>query len=146
MNPNSTPSTLERRCLDRGVRMTKTRRVILGIFENAQRHLTAEDVYRESLKQNCGFSLSTVYCNTKVLVDIGIVERRQFETKQAYFALSKSEPQDHIIDTHTGNIIEFRNEALDKIKAEIAAEHGYNLTSCRIEIYAQPLKTSTSGS
>ena len=46
----------------------------------------------------------------------------------------------HLIDTHTGQIIEFHDERIEALQMEIAEGLGYHLGSHRLELYGVPLK------
>lgn len=135
---NKTP--LERRCLEKGLRLTFARRTILSILAQAEAHLTADEIYRHILKDDIDttLSVSSIYGNTKMLVQAGVIEVRKFQSKQSYYSSLHTDNQDQLIDTESGQVIEFRNAALDKLKAEIAKEYGYSVTDCRVELYTKP--------
>lgn len=130
---------LERRCIEKGLRLTYARRTILSILAQAGAHLTADEIYRHVLKEDAGttLSVSSIYGNTKALVEAGVIEVRKFQTKQSYYSSLHADTQDQLIDTESGQVIEFRNAALDKLKAAIAKEYGYNIADCRVELYCQ---------
>lgn len=132
-------SPLERRCIEKGLRLTFARRTILSILEQAGAHLTADEIYRHVLKDDIDttLSVSSIYGNTKMLVQAGVIEVRKFQSKQSYYSALHTDSQDQLIDTESGQVIEFQNKVLDKIKAEIAAEYGYSVESCRVELYCK---------
>lgn len=131
---------LERKCLEKGLRLTYARRTILSILAQAEAHLTADEIYRHVLKDDIGttLSVSSIYGNTKVLVEAGVIEVRKFQSRQSYYSSLYTDLQDQLIDTESGQVIEFRNAALDKLKAEIAKEYGYSVADCRVELYTKP--------
>lgn len=141
---NSMPSSLartdlERKCLKQGVRVTYTRRIILSVLDQAQSHLTVEDIYR-LIQTTDEMSLSTIYSNIRGLVAAGVIERRQFQSKHSYYSGSHSQPQDQLVDIESGTVIEFRNAALDQLKADIAQEYGFSIEDCRVEFYSRTNK------
>lgn len=143
--PKSLPTThaktsLERKCLQRGVRISATRCTILNILEQSKKYLTVEDIYRYSLRNGADFSLSTIYTNTRRLANAGVIQRRNFKSKQSYYAVKVYEPRDQLTDIESGEVIEFRNKSLDKLKAEMAREYGFNIEGCRVELYVQVSK------
>lgn len=133
---------LEQKCLAQGMRLTHSRRTILAILAQAEEHMTADDIYRYILKGNINttLSLSSIYNNTKSLVDAGVIEVRKFQSKQSFYSALHLEAQDRLIDTESGQVIEFRNKALDKLKVEIAEEYGFSVADCRVEFYTKPNK------
>ena len=50
------------------------------------------------------------------------------------------EHHDHLIDVRNGEVIEFRNEEIEKLQKLIARELGYKLVDHRLELYGIPLK------
>ncbi len=50
------------------------------------------------------------------------------------------EHHDHLIDLRTGDVIEFRDEEIEKLQRAIADRLGYRLVDHRLELYAVPLK------
>lgn len=130
-------TALERKCLNHGVRITYTRRVILDVLQHAKGHLTVEDIYRNATAADTNVSLSSVYSNIRKLVDTGVIEQRQFQSRQSYYSGSCSVPHDQLIDIDSGRVIEFRNAVLDKLKADIAQEHGFSIADCRVEFYGR---------
>lgn len=136
-------TSLEHKCLNQGVCITYSRRIILGILEQATEHLTVEAIYRIALLKDTAVTLSTVYSSLRKLAKAGVIERRRFQSKQSYYSASDSDsdsgPRDQLVDIDSGRVIEFRNQALDQLKAEIAQEYGFSIADCRVEFYARPL-------
>ena len=142
---NTATTALERQCLEQGIRITAVRRIILGLLEQAKDPLTATEIYRRVCLENTTASMSTIYSNIKLLSDTGIITRRQFQSRQISYMTSSAESRDQLIDIKSGRVIQFHNEALDTLKAEIATQYGYSITDCHIEFYAYPLPTTKPG-
>lgn len=136
---------LERKCLEQGIRLTNTRRVILAVLEQSTSYMTVEEVYRCLSMDNAdrSLSISTIYSNIRSLVESEVIGRRWFKAKQSYYSTTLSESQDQLIDIESGCVIEFRNEKLDKLKADIAREYGFSGSDCRIELYARVSKKNS---
>jgi Fur family ferric uptake transcriptional regulator len=45
-----------------------------------------------------------------------------------------------LIDVDSGKVIEFRNEAIERIQQRIARELGFRLIGHKLELYGVPLK------
>ncbi|MCC7166089.1 MAG: transcriptional repressor, partial [Rhodospirillales bacterium] len=52
---------------------------------------------------------------------------------------------DHLIDTSTGKVIEFRSEEIEALQRAIAKRHGFRLTGHRLELYGVPLDETDKG-
>ena len=44
---------------------------------------------------------------------------------------------DHMIDVDSGEVMEFTNERIERLQAEIAAEMGYDIVHHRLELYVR---------
>lgn len=58
--------------------MTKQRRVILEVIHESDRHMTAEEIYREAGERMPSIAMATVYNNLKALTEQGIIRRLHF--------------------------------------------------------------------
>ena len=135
-------SRLERLCADRGMRMTGQRRIIARVLSEAEDHPDVEEVYRRASAQDPRISLSTVYRTVRVFESKGILERHEFgDGKRARYEPAGHGHHDHLINVKTGEVIEFRNEQIEKLQETVARELGFRLIGHRLELFGTPLKT-----
>lgn len=137
----STPKTdsIEQLCAAKGMRMTEQRRVIARVVGEADDHPDVEELYRRASAVDPRISISTVYRTVKLFEDSGIIARLDFRDGRSRYEPQPDEHHDHLIDLRTGKIIEFRDEAIEELQAEIARRLGYRLVDHRLELYAIPL-------
>ena len=133
---------LEKKCLEKGLRITNARRIVLSVLEQSNNYMSAEDIYHCLMKRGLDISLSTIYSNMRRLVDAEIIKRRCLQSKIAYYANTEITFFDQLVDVESGRVIEFQNTALDKLKADIAQEHGFKKTKYHIELYIHPCEKS----
>ncbi len=126
---------LEKLCLDRGMRMTEQRRVIARVLASSDDHPDVEEVYRRAIEDDPRISLATVYRTVRLFEEAGIIERLDFRDGRARYEETRGEHHHHLIDLETGDVIEFQNEELERIKERIATELGYELVDHRLELY-----------
>lgn len=131
-------SSIERLCEDKGLRMTGQRRVIARVLSGATDHPDVEEVYRRSNAIDERISLATVYRTVRLFEEQGIVERHEFGDGRARYEEAERKHHDHLIDMETGNVIEFRNEEIERIQERVARELGYRLVGHRMELYGVP--------
>ena len=129
-------SQLERRCIDQGMKMTEQRRVIARVLSNADDHPDVEEVHRRSAEEDSRISIATVYRTMRLFEEAGIVARHDFGDGRARYGEASSAHHDHLIDIKSGEVIEFRNEEIERLQAEVAKAHGYRLVDHRLELYA----------
>ena len=135
--------SLEKICIDKGMRMTEQRRVIAGVLENAIDHPDTEELYFRALKIDPRISISTVYRTVALFEDAGIIERHDFKDGRARYEPAPDNHHDHLIDMKTGKVIEFRNEDIETLQEAIAEKLGYRLVDHRLELYAVPLSENS---
>ena len=132
--------SLEKRCTEKGLRMTGQRRVIAKVLEEAQDHPDVEDLYARASMIDSNISIATVYRTVKLLEETGMLERHEFRDGRARYEIVPENHHDHLIDLKTGNVIEFANEEIERLQEKIAKELGYRLVDHRLELYGIPLK------
>lgn len=131
--------SIEQLCAAKGMRMTEQRRVIARVVGEADDHPDVEELYRRASAVDPRISISTVYRTVKLFEDSGIIARLDFRDGRSRYEPQPDEHHDHLIDLRTGKIIEFRDEAIEELQAEIARRLGYRLVDHRLELYAIPL-------
>jgi len=131
--------SLEKRCTEKGLRMTGQRRVIARVLEEAQDHPDVEDLYSRASKIDSHISIATVYRTVKLLEETGMLERHEFRDGRARYEIVPEDHHDHLIDLKTGNVIEFANEEIERLQEKIAHDLGYKLIDHRLELYGIPI-------
>jgi Fur family transcriptional regulator, ferric uptake regulator len=134
-------SRLERLCADRGMRMTGQRRVIARVLSEADDHPDVEEVHRRASARDARISLSTVYRTVRLLEGAGIIERHDFGDGRARYEPGDHGHHDHLINVTTGEVIEFKNEQIERLQESVARELGFHLIGHRLELFGTPLKT-----
>jgi len=134
-------SILEKKCVERGLRMTDQRRIIAQVLSEATDHPDAEEVYTRASEKDPKISLATVYRTVRLFDEAGIIETHDFRDGRARYELAEGEHHDHLIDVQTGDVIEFVNEEIEKLQEKIADELGYELVDHRMELYGRKKKT-----
>lgn len=134
-------SRLERLCAERGMRMTGQRRTIARVLSEAEDHPDVEEVYRRASAQDARISLSTVYRTVRLFENEGILERHEFgDEKRARYEPAGHGHHDHLINVKTGEVIEFRNEQIERLQESVARELGFRLIGHRLELFGTPIK------
>ncbi len=133
-------SNLEQRCVEAGLKMTGQRRVILQVLGTAEDHPSVEDVYDRAKALDSSISIATVYRTLSLLDEMELVVRHEFQEGYSRYEVN-SEHHHHLVDLETGQVVEFQNEELEKLKEKIAHELGYELIDHRLELYGKKLKS-----
>jgi len=125
--------------------MTEHRRIIARILDAATDHPDVEELYRRAAAIDSKISIATVYRTVKLFEDAGVITRHDFGAGRSRYESIPEEHHDHLIDLRTGEVIEFRDEEIERLQAEVARKLGYRLIDHRLELYAVPLKDDKAG-
>ncbi len=119
-----------------GLKVTLPRMKILDLFEHSgQRHLSAEDVYRELLGNGEEIGLATVYRVLTQFEAAGLVCRRNFESGQSVFELNSGDHHDHLVCVRCGRVVEFCDPLIETRQEAIAREHGFRIEEHSLVVY-----------
>ncbi len=133
-------SRIERACIEKGLRMTGQRRLIARVLSESTDHPDVEELYRRAVKIDPRISLATAYRTVRLLEEAEILERHDFRDGRARYEQTPEIHHDHLIDVNTGAVVEFQNEAIEKLQRDIARELGYRLVDHRLALYGVRLK------
>lgn len=119
-----------------GLKTTLPRLRVLSILEASEtRHMSAEDVYREILKEPNPVGLATIYRVLTQFVSAGLVARHQFEGEKSVFELNDSAHHDHMVCAKCGLVIEFVNREIESLQHRIAESHDFELQDHTLTLY-----------
>ena len=133
-------SRIEQACLDKGLKMTGQRRLIARVLSESEDHPDVEKLFRRAARLDPRISLATVYRTVRLLEAAKILERHDFRDGRARYEEVPKKHHDHLIDLATGNVVEFRNEAIEELQRRVAEKLGYRLVDHELVLYAQRIK------
>ena len=126
---------IEKLCADRGMRMTEQRRVIARVLSNAEDHPDVEELYRRASAIDPHISIATVYRTVRLFEEAGVVEKHDFGDGRSRYEEAGDDHHDHLIDTKSGEVIEFFDAEIERLKSEIAERLGFQLIGHKLELY-----------
>ena len=122
-----------------GLKVTSPRLKILEVLEtSAERHLSAEAIYKALIAAGEEFGIATVYRVLTQFEQAGLVARHNFEGGTSVFELADRTHHDHMVCLETGKVIEFMEERIEELQAEIADRHGYTIEDHSLVLYVRP--------
>ncbi len=118
------------------LRLTKQRETILESFLSIESHVSAEELYRETVKKDPAIGLATIYRTINLLCRCGLAQQRDFgDGETRYEHLFNHKHHDHLVCTSCGKIAEFENTEIEKLQAKVAKSHGFEAYSHKLELY-----------
>ena len=119
-----------------GLKATLPRLKILEIFQKgAQRHMTAEDVFRVLLEERSDIGLATVYRVLTQFEQAGILIRSNFESGKAVYELDEGKHHDHFVCTACGKVEEFYDAEIEKRQQLVAKTKGWVVQDHSMALY-----------
>ena len=132
---------IEQKCLDKGVKLTEQRKVIVKVLSESKEtygesdHPDVDELYNRVSKVDSKISIATVYRTVKILEEAGILVKHDFKAGKARYEQIRESHHDHLIDVKTGEIIEFVDDEIEKLQKKVADKYGYRLVDHKLELY-----------
>jgi Fur family transcriptional regulator, ferric uptake regulator len=124
-----------------GLKATLPRLKILDVFQKgAQRHMTAEDVFRVLLEERSDIGLATVYRVLTQFEQAGILTRSHFESGKAVYELNEGTHHDHLVCLDCGKVEEFYDAEIEKRQQAVAKTKGFMIAEHALSLYAHCTK------
>ena len=122
--------------IQHGLKHTRQRSLIIDTFFATGGHLSVEEVLSKVREQDSKVSMATVYRTMKLLSECGLAHARNFGDGQTrYEAAVGRHHHDHLICTRCGTIVEFENDRIEALQDKVARQHGFQVTSHKMELY-----------
>ena len=120
-----------------GLKATGPRLKILEVFQHGpQRHMTAEDVFRQLMQDNTDIGLATVYRVLTQFEQAGLLSRNHFEGGKAVYELNEGQHHDHLVCLDCGQVEEFFDAEIEKRQHAVAKLKGFEIADHALSIYA----------
>ena len=124
-----------------GLKATMPRLKILELFQKGeQRHMSAEDVYRQLLAENSDIGLATVYRVLTQFEQAGLLSRHHFEAGKAVYELHEEQHHDHLVCLDCGHVEEFFDAEIERRQNAVAKARGFELVDHALSLYGHCVK------
>lgn len=136
-------SKLLQKCSQAGLKMTDQRKVILKVLEDSGDHPSVDTVCERAKKIDPSISIATVYRTLGLLDELGLVIKHDFGETYARFEVKPEHDHGHhhhLIDTESGQVLEFKSDELEQMIHKIAHELGYEVVDHTFEIFGHKIK------
>jgi Fur family ferric uptake transcriptional regulator len=122
---------------ERGVRLTRQRKILLDLIDHSSRHLDAESLYQLAKEKDPKLNRVTVYRTLKLLKQGGLVDEldlMHYGGDQHYYETRLKQEHAHIICLRCGKVEEFFGEPLQKLRRQVELHFGFQILLARTEI------------
>src|SRR5579863_3815069 len=106
---------------ERGVRLTRQRRILLDLLDRSGRHLDAETLFQMAQQKDPKLNRVTVYRTLKMLKMSGLVDELDLmhvEGDQHYYETRLKQEHAHLVCLRCGKVEEFFGEPLQKMRKQ----------------------------
>ena len=137
LNAHTEPGRLRSALERRGVRLTRQRRVLLEVMDQAERHLTADAILERAQKIDPRVHRVTVYRTLEMLKRHGLLDELDLLHIHGHGHYYESHgPRDHIhvACLRCGKVREVESDLFEQLKRQIAHDTGIKITVSRAEI------------
>ena len=116
----------------RGLKLTRQRKRILEEVFSSHDHFKAEKL----LQDMSGISRATLYRTLALLVEAKLLRQETFGERHAHYEhVLGHGHHDHLVCLECGEIVEFRNDEIEKRQEEVCRRHKFSPVSHRMSIY-----------
>jgi Fur family ferric uptake transcriptional regulator len=98
-----------------------------------------DGLYRRASAIDPHISIATVYRTVRLFEEAGVVEKHDFGDGRSRYEEAGDDHHDHLIDTKTGEVIEFFDAEIERLKNEIARKLGFELVGHKLELYGHAI-------
>lgn len=137
MPQTEAPGRLQSELVSRGVRMTRQRRILLGVIETANQHLDAGMLLRKARKLDPSIDRVTVYRTLKLLKRHGLVDELDLLHLRGdghYYERHPQREHLHMACLRCGKVMEFESQLFERLKGQVERDCGFRIIVTRVEM------------
>ncbi len=122
---------------EKGVRLTRQRKILLDLIDESGQHLDAEQLFTLAREKDPKLNRVTVYRTLKLLKEGGLVDELDLmhhSGDQHYYETRLKQEHAHVICLRCGKIEEFFGDLLQKMREQIETHFGFEVVLARTEV------------
>jgi len=122
---------------ERGVRLTRQRRILLDLIDSSGKHLDAEQLYQLARERDPRLNRVTVYRTLKMLKNGGLVDELDLmhhAGDQHYYETRLKQEHAHVVCLRCGRVEEYFGAPLRTLREEIQRDLGFEILLARTEV------------
>src|SRR5580765_2993037 len=125
--------------IQKNLRITSQREVIIDTVFSTDKHFTAEQLLEWSRQRDKSVSRATVYRTLPLLTESGLVREMDFGKDYKFYDPNYAQHpnHNHIICQDCAKIVEFESDKIEKIEQEITSKLGFSIKAQRLQITAE---------
>jgi len=137
INTSETTGQLRQAVAARGIRLTRQRRVVLQVMDNAEQHLDVDQIFERAKRIDPGVHLVTVYRTIELLKKEGLIDELDLlhlRGDRHYYETHGPRDHIHVACLKCGKVREFESRLYEQLKSQIERDFGMKVTISRTEV------------
>jgi Fur family ferric uptake transcriptional regulator len=110
----------------RGYRLTPQRFLIMSVIQEAQEHLSVEQIAARVQERNPYVSLSTVYRTLELLRELGLVRENHLPGEQPRYEIAEGKAHHHLVCRSCRAVIHLDNQLLGDLHEKLQEEYHFH--------------------
>ena len=136
MDNSSARDILKNFLVEKKLRPTRERLLLLDEIMKMTGHFDADQVYANLGKKSLKASRATVYHTLDLLVSCGLISKYRFGENHSRYEKAFGRPRhDHMICLECGEILEFVTPKLESIQKEVCEEKKFHPQNSTLQIF-----------
>jgi Fur family transcriptional regulator, ferric uptake regulator len=137
INTSQTTGNLTKALGERGIRLTRQRKVILQVMDNAEQHLDVDQIFARAKEIDPGVHLVTVYRTIELLKKERLIDELDLlhlRGDRHYYETHGPRDHIHVACLRCGKVREFESRLYEQLKSQIEKDFGMKVTISRTEV------------
>ncbi len=122
-----------------GYKVTPQRRIVLkAISENADEHLSSEEIFNIVKVTNPEIGLATVYRTLQLFTRLGILSRLNLDDNISRYELileDEAHTHHHLICDRCSKIFEVHEDLLDSLEKHVYEQYGFEVRNHKLKFF-----------
>jgi Fe2+ or Zn2+ uptake regulation protein len=110
----------------RGYRLTPQRFMILSVIQEANQHLSVEEIAERVQKRNPYVSLSTVYRTLELLRELGLVRENRLSGEPPCYEIVEGQAHHHLVCRSCRSVTHLDEHLLGDLPEKLQAEYNFH--------------------
>jgi Fur family ferric uptake transcriptional regulator len=111
---------------ENGHRLTPQRMLVIEALHNADRHISAEELYEQLHSRYPYANISTVYRTLELLKELNLVTETNFGEGYVRYHVAEKGHHHHLVCHSCGKTIDLEESALHPLKDTLLREYGFD--------------------
>ena len=110
----------------KGYRLTPQRHMILSVIQEADEHLSIDQILERVQERNPYVSLSTVYRTLEPLRELGLVRENHLPGEQPHYETAESTEHHHLVCRRCRTIIHLEDNLLGNLHEQLQQQYAFH--------------------